>query len=132
MIVICVLFGPYYLSTDAQVFLPQKLPVKRPDIPESLLKTKDDGPEEEEEEEEEEMEEEQEIDIINSRASNLEMKRTTEEETGKETNAADGSPCNNKNQESLQDGKPLGLIFPVMKPSLLLINFSELCESPKV
>ncbi|NXA84161.1 NADAP protein, partial [Thryothorus ludovicianus] len=38
-----------------------KLPVKRPDIPESLLKTKDDGPEEEEEEEEEEeMEEQQE------------------------------------------------------------------------
>ncbi|NXP47304.1 NADAP protein, partial [Heliornis fulica] len=36
-----------------------KLPVKRPDIPESLLKMKDDGPEEEEEEEEE-MEEEQE------------------------------------------------------------------------
>ncbi|NXH47181.1 NADAP protein, partial [Dicaeum eximium] len=36
-----------------------KLPVKRPDIPESLLKTKDDGPEEEEEEEEEEMEEQQ-------------------------------------------------------------------------
>ncbi|NXX60134.1 NADAP protein, partial [Scopus umbretta] len=36
-----------------------KLPVKRPDIPESLLKMKDDGPEEEEEEEEEEMEEEQ-------------------------------------------------------------------------
>ncbi|NWV05925.1 NADAP protein, partial [Ptilonorhynchus violaceus] len=31
-----------------------KLPVKRPDIPESLLKMKDDGPEEEEEEEEEE------------------------------------------------------------------------------
>ncbi|NXT43927.1 NADAP protein, partial [Pelecanoides urinatrix] len=40
-----------------------KLPVKRPDIPESLLKMKDDGPEEEEEEEEEEMEEEeQEVD----------------------------------------------------------------------
>ncbi|NXI78283.1 NADAP protein, partial [Rhipidura dahli] len=37
-----------------------KLPVKRPDIPESLLKMKDDGPEEEEEEEEEEMEEQQE------------------------------------------------------------------------
>ncbi|NXV71060.1 NADAP protein, partial [Atlantisia rogersi] len=37
-----------------------KLPVKRPDIPESLLKMKDDGPEEEEEEEEE-MEEEQEV-----------------------------------------------------------------------
>ncbi|NXF82085.1 NADAP protein, partial [Sclerurus mexicanus] len=36
-----------------------KLPVKRPDIPESLLKMKDDGPEEEEEEEEE-MEEQQE------------------------------------------------------------------------
>ncbi|NXL30265.1 NADAP protein, partial [Glaucidium brasilianum] len=36
-----------------------KLPVKRPDIPESLLKMKDDGPEEEEEEEEEEMEEQQ-------------------------------------------------------------------------
>ncbi|NXJ97430.1 NADAP protein, partial [Corythaixoides concolor] len=41
-----------------------KLPVKRPDIPESLLKMKDDGPEEEEEEEEE-----QEVDAINSRAS---------------------------------------------------------------
>ncbi|KAK1192544.1 NADAP protein, partial [Pygoscelis papua] len=40
-----------------------KMPVKRPDIPESLLKMKDDGPEEEEEEEEEEeMEEEQEVD----------------------------------------------------------------------
>ncbi|NXX32061.1 NADAP protein, partial [Nicator chloris] len=40
-----------------------KLPVKRPDIPESLLKMKDDGPEEEEEEEEEEeMEEQQETD----------------------------------------------------------------------
>ncbi|NXC31745.1 NADAP protein, partial [Campylorhamphus procurvoides] len=36
-----------------------KLPVKRPDIPESLLKMKDDGPEEEEEEEEEEEMEEQ-------------------------------------------------------------------------
>lgn len=119
-----------YLSTDAQVFLPQKLPVKRPDIPESLLKMKDDGLEEEEEEEE--MEEEQEVDTVNSRASNLEMKITTEEETGKETNAPDGSPCNNKNLESLQDGKPLGLIFPVMKLSLLLLNFSELCESPKV
>ncbi|NWV35923.1 NADAP protein, partial [Grantiella picta] len=39
-----------------------KLPVKRPDIPESLLKTKDDGAEEEEEEEEEEMEVQQEAD----------------------------------------------------------------------
>ncbi|NXV44352.1 NADAP protein, partial [Uria aalge] len=40
-----------------------KLPVKRPEIPESLLKMKDDGPEEEEEEEEEEeMEQEQEAD----------------------------------------------------------------------
>ncbi|NXG74494.1 NADAP protein, partial [Baryphthengus martii] len=38
-----------------------KVPVKRPDIPESLLKMKDDGPEEEEEEEEE-MEKEQEAD----------------------------------------------------------------------
>ncbi|NXI36950.1 NADAP protein, partial [Galbula dea] len=37
-----------------------KVPVKRPDIPESLLKMKDEGPEEEEEEEEEEMKEEQE------------------------------------------------------------------------
>lgn len=93
---------------------------------------KDDGPEEEEEEEEEEMEEEQEVDAINSRASNLEMKMTTEEEMGKETNAPNGSPCNNKNLESLQDGKPLVLIFPIMKPSLLLLNFSELCESPKI
>ncbi|NXA46036.1 NADAP protein, partial [Nothocercus julius] len=40
-----------------------KVPVKRPDIPESLLKMKDDGPEEEEEEEE--MEEEQEVDAVN-------------------------------------------------------------------
>ena len=120
------------LSTDAQVFLPQKLPVKRPEVPESLLKMKDDGPEEEEEEEEEEMEEDQEVDAINSRASNLEMKMTTEEETGKETNAPSGCPSNNKNLESLQDGKPLVFIFPVTKLSLLLLNFSELCESPKV
>ncbi|XP_062427936.1 kanadaptin [Rhea pennata] len=76
-----------------------KLPVKRPDIPESLLKMKDDGPEEEEEEEEE-MEEEQEIEAISSRASNLEMKMTAEEETGKET----CSPCKIKNLESFQDG----------------------------
>ncbi|NXS58841.1 NADAP protein, partial [Brachypteracias leptosomus] len=41
-----------------------KLPVKRPDIPESLLKMKGDGPEEEEEDE---MEEEQEADATNSR-----------------------------------------------------------------
>ncbi|NXE73109.1 NADAP protein, partial [Cochlearius cochlearius] len=41
-----------------------KLPVKRPDVPESLLKMKDDGPEEEEEEED--IEEEQEVDAINS------------------------------------------------------------------
>ncbi|NWU48280.1 NADAP protein, partial [Dromas ardeola] len=41
-----------------------KVPVKRPEIPESLLKMKDDGPEEEEEEEEEEMEQEQEADAI--------------------------------------------------------------------
>ncbi|XP_048152075.1 kanadaptin isoform X1 [Corvus hawaiiensis] len=82
-----------------------KLPVKRPDIPESLLKTKDDGPEEEEEEEEEEeMEEQQEADAVNSRVSNLEIKMTTEKETGKESLAPDGSPCNNKNLESLQDG----------------------------
>jgi len=80
------------------------LPVKRPDIPESLLKMKDDGPEEEEEEEE--MEEEEEVDAINSKTSNLEIKMTTEEETGNETNAPEGSPCNNKNLESFQDGKP--------------------------
>ncbi|KFR06470.1 Kanadaptin, partial [Opisthocomus hoazin] len=78
-----------------------KLPVKRPDIPESLLKMKDDGPEEEEEEEE--MEEEEEVDAINSKTSNLEIKMTTEEETGNETNAPEGSPCNNKNLESFQD-----------------------------
>ncbi|XP_071284178.1 kanadaptin [Agelaius tricolor] len=82
-----------------------KLPVKRPDIPESLLKTKDDGPEgEEEEEEEEEMEEQQEADAVNSRVSDLEMKMTIEKETGKETHAPDGSPCSNKNLESHQDG----------------------------
>ncbi|RLW06849.1 hypothetical protein DV515_00003974 [Chloebia gouldiae] len=82
-----------------------KLPVKRPDIPESLLKTKDDGPEEEEEEEEEEeMEQQQEAHAVNSRVSNLEMKMTVEEETEKETHAPDGSPCSNKNLGSLQDG----------------------------
>lgn len=84
-----------------------KLPVRRPEIPQSLLKTKDDGPEEEEEEEEEEeMEEKQEIDTMNSKASNVEMKITAEEETGKEANAADGSSCNNENLESLRDGVP--------------------------
>ncbi|KAM6432540.1 kanadaptin [Rhynochetos jubatus] len=80
-----------------------KLPVKRPDIPESLLKMKDDGPEVEEEEEEE-MEEEQEVDAVNSRASNQEITATTEEETAKEIVAADDSPCDNKNLGSLQDG----------------------------
>uniref|UniRef100_A0A8B9P041 Solute carrier family 4 member 1 adaptor protein n=1 Tax=Apteryx owenii TaxID=8824 RepID=A0A8B9P041_APTOW len=80
-----------------------KLPVKRPDIPESLLKMKDDGPEEEEEEEEE-MEEEQETDAINSRASKLETKMTAQEETGKETSVTACSPCKIKNLESLQDG----------------------------
>ncbi|NWS65436.1 NADAP protein, partial [Crotophaga sulcirostris] len=40
-----------------------KVPLKRPNIPESLLKMKDDGPEEEEEEEEEEMEQ-QDVDAI--------------------------------------------------------------------
>lgn len=109
------------LGADAQVCVLQKLPVKRPDIPENLLKTKDDGPEEEEEEEE--MEEQQEADAVNSSVSNLEMKMTIEKETGKETHGPDGSPCSNKNLESLQDGKPLFLIFLVMKMSLLLMNF---------
>ncbi|NXH16540.1 NADAP protein, partial [Bucco capensis] len=86
-----------------------KMPVKRPGIPESLLKMKDDGPEEEEEEEEEEMEKEQkvekeqEVDTMNSSLSNVEMKITAEEETGKETVAPNGS-CDNKTLESLQDG----------------------------
>ncbi|XP_061847261.1 kanadaptin [Colius striatus] len=78
-----------------------RLPPKRPDIPESLLKMKDDGPEEEEEEE---TEEEQEVDATNNRASNLEMKMTAEEETGEKSNAGDGSSCNDKNLESLQGG----------------------------
>ncbi|KFQ48338.1 Kanadaptin, partial [Nestor notabilis] len=103
-----------------------KLPARRPEIPESLLKTKDDGPEEEEEEEEEEMEEKQEIDTRNSRASNVEMKITAEEETGKEANAADDSSCNSKNLESLQDGKSLGLIFPVMKQTS-----EAVCKEPE-
>ncbi|XP_056343440.1 kanadaptin [Oenanthe melanoleuca] len=81
-----------------------KLPAKRPDIPENLFKTKDDGPEEEEEEEEEEMEEQQEADAVNSSVSDLEMQMIIEKETGKETHVPDGSPCNNKNLESLQDG----------------------------
>lgn len=66
---------------------------------------KDDGPEEEEEEEEEEMEEEQGVDAVNSRASDVEMKITTEEETGEEVNDPNGSTCNNEKLESLQDGK---------------------------
>uniref|UniRef100_A0A8C9F4F1 Solute carrier family 4 member 1 adaptor protein n=1 Tax=Pavo cristatus TaxID=9049 RepID=A0A8C9F4F1_PAVCR len=53
-----------------------KLPDKRPHIPESLLKMKDDGPEEEEEEEEE-IEEEQKVDAISSRTSDVEMKATS-------------------------------------------------------
>ncbi|XP_015712998.1 kanadaptin isoform X2 [Coturnix japonica] len=82
-----------------------KLPDKRPHIPESLLKMKDDGPEEEEEEEEEEEnEEEQKVEAISSRTSDVEMKATVEEETGKETNGPNGSTCNNDNLESLQDG----------------------------
>uniref|UniRef100_A0A8C4J4H3 Solute carrier family 4 member 1 adaptor protein n=1 Tax=Dromaius novaehollandiae TaxID=8790 RepID=A0A8C4J4H3_DRONO len=93
-----------------------KLPVKRPDIPESFLKMKDDGPEEEEEEEEEEMEEEQEIDAINSKKQ--EMKMTAEEETGKETDVTARSPCKIENLESLQDGKQWILIFLVMKLNL--------------
>lgn len=83
----------------------QKLPDKRPHIPESLLKMKDDGPEEEEEEEEEEIEEEQKVDAVSSRTSDVEMKATVEEETGKETNGPNGSTCNNEDLESLQDGK---------------------------
>ncbi|XP_065611156.1 kanadaptin [Cyrtonyx montezumae] len=79
-----------------------KLPDKRPHIPESLLKMKDDGPEEEEEEEEEEIEEEQKADTI-SRTSDVEIK-VTEEETGRETNGPNGSTCTNENLESLQDG----------------------------
>ncbi|XP_035414051.1 kanadaptin isoform X2 [Cygnus atratus] len=81
-----------------------KLPDKRPVIPENLLKMKDDGPEEEEEEEEEEMEEEQGVDAVNSRASDVEMKITTEEETGEEVNDPNGSTCDNEKLESLQDG----------------------------
>lgn len=81
------------------------MPDKRPVIPENLLKMKDDGPEEEEEEEEEEMEEEQEVDAVNSRASDVEMKITTEEETGEEINDPSGSTRNNEKLESLQDGK---------------------------
>ncbi|KFO78661.1 Kanadaptin, partial [Cuculus canorus] len=95
-----------------------KLPVRRPDIPESLLKMKDDGPEEEEEEEEEEeMEEEQEVDAIKSRASNLEVK-VTEEETEEAANATDGPSCNKKNLESFQDGKPLG-VHNLPEPKIL-------------
>ncbi|KFV03487.1 Kanadaptin, partial [Pterocles gutturalis] len=107
-----------------------KLPVKRPDIPESLLKMKDDGPEEEEEEEE--MEEEQEADGTNSKASSPEMKMATEEETGKETDAADGSPCNKKNLESFQDGKMLVLIFLVMKLSFEAVHKEPEETSEKV
>lgn len=83
----------------------QKLPDKRPHVPESLLKMKDDGPEEEEEEEEEEIEEEQKVDAVSSKTSDVEMKVTVEEETGKEANGPNGAACNNENLESLQDGK---------------------------
>lgn len=100
----------YLPSTDVQVFLPQKLPVKRPDIPESLLKMKDDGPEEEEEEEE--MEEEEEGDAVKCKASNPEMKTTREEEMGQETTAAGASPRSTENVERPQHGKPLLWFFP--------------------
>uniref|UniRef100_A0A8C3LNK2 Solute carrier family 4 member 1 adaptor protein n=1 Tax=Chrysolophus pictus TaxID=9089 RepID=A0A8C3LNK2_CHRPC len=68
-----------------------KLPEKRPHVPESLLKMKDDGPEEEEEEEEEEEIEEQKVDALSSRTSDVEMKVTVEEETGKEANGPNSS-----------------------------------------
>lgn len=115
-----------------------KLPDKRPVIPENLLKMKDDRPEEEEEEEEEEMEEEQEVDAVNSRASDVEMKITTEEETGEEINDPSGSTHNNEKLESLQDGVN---ILPEPKilrnksqmgPSLEKSQASEaLCKKPE-
>ncbi|XP_064014402.1 kanadaptin isoform X2 [Pogoniulus pusillus] len=83
-----------------------KLPPKRPDIPESLLKMKDDGPEEEEEEEEEEMVEKQVVDAIKNTESSMEMKKATEEEPGKETITPNGSPCKKKSVEPLRDGVP--------------------------
>ncbi|KFP90424.1 Kanadaptin, partial [Apaloderma vittatum] len=107
-----------------------KLPVKRPDIPERLLKMKDDEPEEEEEEEE--MEEEQEVDAIKSKASNLETKMTTEEETGEETNAPNGSPCNNKNLESLQDGKPFASEAACKEPEETSEKAKKINSSSKV
>lgn len=55
-----------------------KLPVRRPDIPESLLKMKDDGPEVEEEDEDED--EEQEIKAANIGTQKTEMKMAREEE----------------------------------------------------
>ncbi|KFV93701.1 Kanadaptin, partial [Eurypyga helias] len=106
-----------------------KLPVKRPDIPESLLKMKDDGPEVEEEEEEEEVEEEQEVDAVNSRASNQEITVTTEEETAKEIVVADGSPCHNKDLESLQDEL---VVHDVSQTKSSFLSASEaVCEEPE-
>ncbi|XP_067420886.1 kanadaptin [Emydura macquarii macquarii] len=70
-----------------------KLPVKRPDIPESLLKMKDDGPEVEEEEEDEDENEEQEIKAANSGTQKTEMKMATEEE--EETSLLASSPSKN-------------------------------------
>ncbi|XP_065445365.1 kanadaptin isoform X4 [Chrysemys picta bellii] len=66
-----------------------KLPVRRPDIPESLLKMKDDGPEVEEEEEDED--EEQEIKAANIGTQKTETKMAGEE-VEQETSLPASSP----------------------------------------
>nr|XP_042704453.1 kanadaptin isoform X1 [Chrysemys picta bellii] len=69
-----------------------KLPVRRPDIPESLLKMKDDGPEVEEEEEDED--EEQEIKAANIGTQKTETKMAGEE-VEQETSLPASSPSKN-------------------------------------
>ncbi|XP_030413160.1 kanadaptin isoform X1 [Gopherus evgoodei] len=66
-----------------------KLPVRRPDIPESLLKMKDDGPEVEEEDEDED--EEQEIKAANIETQKTELKMAGEE-VEQETSLPASSP----------------------------------------
>lgn len=85
-------------------FAPQKMPIRRPDIPENILKMKDDGPEVEEEEEEE-----QEMNATNSRNKKPEVKVAAEEEMEQEIKLPPSSPCKSKNLDSTR-GKQMPLI----------------------
>ncbi|KYO43455.1 kanadaptin [Alligator mississippiensis] len=82
-----------------------KMPIRRPDIPENILKMKDDGPEVEEEEEEE-----QEMNATNSRNKKPEVKVAAEEEMEQEIKLPPSSPCKSKNLDSTRE-----VCFPTSK-----------------